>query len=486
MRNRKKSLEKEENKDLNTKKELFFSISYILTLVILAVLNLLTYKLNILPKKYMFAFLGLSVLLALILGVLNIFRKKIFAKIMYYLILIPTFVFSLVGLKGIHSANKVFDGLSNAKMVTSKYYLVTDKENISFSKESKENVGVLNINENFLKAFDKLKEETKYEKKEYTNLNEMTSDLISSKLNIILLSEGEYNFIISTFPNLKDKLKIIHEFTLEEKVEEVKEDLGKKKDKNGSFILYIAGIDTRSGQNVNSLTDVNILATINPNTHEILLTNIPRDTYVQLKGTTGLKDKLTHAGIYGIDMSIGTIENLLGVDIDNFVRINFGGVIKAIDLIGGVNVYNDTAFTRGGVYYGTGNIYLDGKNALVFSRERKQLPNGDFDRGRNQQKIISAVIQKMTTDPKIIAKIDDIILAMSSEIYTNISVDTMKEYARKQINEMPKWQIKTNDLKLTGSYGRNYSMPNQEVYIGIVNEDSLKEIREEIEEVLYK
>lgn len=473
---------KKEKKDKSKKRKHIFSISYLIVLIMLAVLSFFVYNLKILPNKYLGIFFGVIALIALILGVLNLKREKKASKIFYYILLIPTILVSLVGFKGIYSTNKVFNAFKNSKVITNKYYLVTNKEDIKFSTESTEEVGVIKINENANKAFEKLKETTKYNRKDFNNINELVNNLIEGKINIILLSEGEYDFVIEQFPILKNKLRFIYEFTLEEKVEQ-KEN---KRDKNGAFIVYIAGIDTRSGLNINSLTDVNILATVNPNTHEILLTNIPRDTYVNLRGTTGLKDKLTHAGVYGVDKSVGTIEDLFDIEIDNFIRINFSGVIKAIDLIGGVTVFNDKPFYRDGVNFKYGNIHLNGKSALIFSRERKQLAHGDFDRGKNQQKIISAAIQKISTTPSILARLDNIIAAMGKEIYTNITVDFMKEYAKKQIDEMPKWKITSNALEVTGSHGRTYSMPNRNLYIGIINEASLEKTKNEINEVLFK
>lgn len=481
--NKKSRLEKkEEIKEKNNKKLSTFSIGYVIIVTILAILTFLVAKINILPNKYLTLFIVITVVFCIILGALNIKRDKKIAKIFYYILLIPTILISIIGLKGLYSAYKVFDSFNKSSFVSKKFYLVTDEESLEYNNNSEEEVGVIGLNKSTSIAFDKFKEENKYIKKEYKNIIELTNKLISNDLHLLFLSEGEYNLIIETVPNIKEKLRIIHEFILEEKIEE-KEEPKKEKD-NGAFVIYIAGIDTRSGVNVDSTTDVNIICTVNPKTNQVLLTNIPRDTYVQLKDTTGLKDKLTHAGSYGINMSKGTLEDLLDIKIDNFVRINFEGVVNAINYINGVTIFNDRAFNVGNDYFGYGNIYLDGRRALIFSRERHKMLHGDFDRGKNQQKIIAAVIEKISTNPTLLTKIDNIMLGLSNEIYTDIPVDMVKEYAKNQLDKMPKWNIKSNALEVKGANAPTYSIPNQELYVGIVNEESLNKIKNEINNVL--
>lgn len=460
------------------------SISMIIYIIISVFIGYLIYKINILPAKYLVAsFVGL-IFSNIILLTLNLKRKNRVANVFYYIFLLIFIGGIGFGAYGIKKFNNIFKEISKKDRIVNEYYLITTDKNLEYSEEKEEEVGYFKFSSNNILAFHELSKKTKYKKKEYSNLEKMIGNILNIELKISLLSRGEYDFLVDTIPNFKEKTKIIHKFNVETKVKNDPE-----KDLKAPFILYIAGIDTRSGKNVNSLTDVNILATINPKTHDILLTNIPRDTYVRLHGTNenDLKDKLTHAGIYGIDMSKNTIEDLLNIKINNFIRINFEGFSKAIDLIGGITINNLQAFKNGLYYFPKGQINLNGDKALHFSRERKQLAEGDYDRGRNQQKIVAAVLEKIQNNPALLTKADNIILEISKYLYTDISEEMIKYYLKEQINNMPKWNIYFDDLKVTESFGPTYSIPNNKnQYISIIDEKSLEKVKNKINKVLNK
>jgi len=160
------------------------------------------------------------------------------------------------------------------------------------------------------------------------------------------------------------------------------------------FVVYLSGVDNRGELTEKARSDVNILAVVNPSTKRVALVNTPRDYYVDLAGTNS-KDKLTHAGLYGVETSMATLGNLYGVNVDQYLRINFAGFISIIDAVGGVDVYSDQAFTSVGSpgYYdpttfAEGWNHLDGKSALAFARERHAFASGDIQRGINQMKVI--------------------------------------------------------------------------------------------------
>lgn len=213
--------------------------------------------------------------------------------------------------------------------------------------------------------------------------------------------------------------------------------------------------------------------TINPNTNEVLLTSIPRDTYVQLSGTTGVKDKLTHAGIYGIDMSKRTIEEFLNIKIDYYVRVNFDSVVAIVDEIGGIELYNDIAFTRGTRYYAAGMIHLNGQDALTYARERKLMPEGDVTRGRHQQKVIEAIINKINNNRELLLNYENIMNKLSMFFQTNMETDVFQFYVKKQLDKMPNWNINSISVECTGSNGQTYSMPGWNLYIAIPNDASV-------------
>ena len=229
--------------------------------------------------------------------------------------------------------------------------------------------------------------------------------LISGDAKAIVLNSVFENIIEAEYPDYASKIKKIYTKKL------TKDVAAPKVSKNQSFNIYISGIDTYGPISSVSRSDVNILMTVNQDTKKILLTTTPRDSYVPIAdGGNNQKDKLTHAGIYGVDSSIHTLENLYGVDINYYVRLNFTSFLKLIDLLGGVDVYNDQDFTslHGQYHFPVGNVHLDSEKALGFVRERYSLADGDRDRGRNQQKVIVAIIQKLTST-EALKNYDDIV-----------------------------------------------------------------------------
>jgi LCP family protein required for cell wall assembly len=160
--------------------------------------------------------------------------------------------------------------------------------------------------------------------------------------------------------------------------------------------VYISGMDTWGHISVASRSDVNILAAVNPQTKQILLVSTPRDYYVPLSISGGAKDKLTHAGIYGIDVSEDTMEMLYDVDIDYYFKLNFSGFEGLIDAMGGITVWSDYDFTVDPIkHYVVGENQLTGLEALAFARERHAFAGGDRQRGTNQMNVIQSVIDKM-------------------------------------------------------------------------------------------
>lgn len=159
------------------------------------------------------------------------------------------------------------------------------------------------------------------------------------------------------------------------------------------FTVYISGIDSRMGLYTVSRSDVNIIATINPITRQMLLVSTPRDYFIPLSISNGARDKLTHAGIYGVQVSMDTLAMLYDTQIDYYFRIDFNGFENIIDNLGGINVYSDYEFTSK-YHYMKGKNYLNGEQALSFARERYSFPDGDRQRGKNQMAVIRGVIQK--------------------------------------------------------------------------------------------
>ena len=260
---------------------------------------------------------------------------------------------------------------------------------------------------------------------------------------------------------------------------------------NNPFAVYISGSDSRGKLSDTARSDVNIVAVVNPKTNKILLVSIPRDYYVQLHGTTGVKDKLTHAGIYGVDMSKNTISDLLDTNIDYYLKVGFDTVTDLVDVIGGIDVYSDQVLNLKGrnnkkcdFYIGTNSV--DGACALAFARERKSYTSGDRHRGENQQEIITAIIEKISSNPSILVKYKDILKALDSSFETNMSYEDITTLIKEELTSLTKWEVESISLDGTGSSEPTYSMGSQKLYVMIPDETTVNNAKEKINEYLQK
>lgn len=216
------------------------------------------------------------------------------------------------------------------------------------------------------------------------------------------------------------------------------------------FNIYITGIDTYGTISTVSRSDVNMIATVNPKTHQVLLTSIPRDYYVPQPCQGGQTDKLTHTGIFGVDCTVETVENYFGIDINYYVRVNFSSVENIVDALGGINVDSPIAFDALGYSFSAGTNSLNGKEALAFSRERYSLGGGDRDRGKNQMRVITGIINKAIS-PSIITNYTSILDAVSGSFQTNMSNSEMTSLIKMQINDMSGWDIEQIAVNGTGN-----------------------------------
>ena len=256
------------------------------------------------------------------------------------------------------------------------------------------------------------------------------------------------------------------------------------------FVVYLSGVDNRGELTEPARSDANILAVVNPVTKQAALINTPRDYYVDLAGTES-KDKLTHAGLYGVETSMATLGNLYGVDVDHYIRINFAGFISIIDAIGGVDVYSDQAFTSVGSpgYYdpttfAEGWNHLDGKSALAFARERHAFKTGDIQRGINQMKVIDAMANKLKS-PTLLMSFSKLMDAAADCFVTSFSQEQISALVRMQLGDLASWDIQS--YTVTGSGAKSskcYSAKGQSLYVMKPDENSVNEAKALIAAVL--
>lgn len=305
--------------------------------------------------------------------------------------------------------------------------------------------------------------------------------LLAGDTKAIILNSVFENIIESEYPDYASKIKKIYTKALTKTVETPKDVKG------DSFNVYISGIDTYGPISSVSRSDVNIIMTVNRETKKILLTTTPRDSYVPIAdGGNNQKDKLTHAGIYGVDASIHTLENLYGIDLNYYARLNFTSFLKLIDLLGGVDVHNDQDFTslHGKFHFPVGNVHLDSEQALGFVRERYSLADGDRDRGRNQQKVIVAIIQKLTST-EALKNYSDIIQGLQDSLQTNMPIETMMDLVNAQLESGGSYKVNSQDLKGTGRMGLpSYAMPDSNLYMMEIDDSSLAAAKSAIQDVM--
>lgn len=458
---------KKKNKKISSKtKKLIYIISSILFFVFCFISLLLTiniFKLNMLPFKVTFLIFFIGIVCISVLGVLC-FNKKIKWKIK-----IVSDVILIILSLGLFFANHYIDRtISFFKTITDNnyeienYYVLTLKDS-NLSNESDildKKIGfVSNLGTNE-EALEILKSKVAFESIKIKSIFDLGNSLLDKNVDAILIASYHKNILDEQIENFDSKVKIIYQFTIkkETKVESTSVDVTKN-----SFNIFLSGIDTYGEIDSTARSDVNMIVTINPITKQVLLTSVPRDYYVELSCYKA-KDKLTHAGIYGIDCSIGTIENLLDIDINYYVRVNFSSLINLVDVLGGINVYSEYTFNTYGYQFNKGYNYVNGEYALAFSRARYNFIDGDRQRVKNQQAVITAIANKAMS-PTILNKYTDILEALKNSFQTNMSMSEIQNLVKFQIDKMPKWQIASISLNGSDSENYTYSYGSQLLYV---------------------
>jgi LCP family protein required for cell wall assembly len=292
----------------------------------------------------------------------------------------------------------------------------------------------------------------------------------------MILDNSMRDALIEQEPSFESETRII--FTVEKS--SIKEDIVKRiKTSKQPFIIFISGIDIAGPITNRSRSDVNILMVINPVTHKVLTISIPRDTYVNLGCQTGAMDKLTHAGNFGINCTVKTIEKLIGIDINYYIRVNFSSVLNVINVIGDIQVYSQYAFTHGIHHFTAGMNTLNAEETLAFSRERYSFASGDIQRGLNQQEVIKGMINKLVL-PSSLLRFDSIVNATSKSIETNLSVSDFSALIKKQIENNKPWEITISNLSGTGDMMPTYSMGKRLLYVMHPDPESLNKIKNDI------
>ncbi len=337
----------------------------------------------------------------------------------------------------------------------------------------------------------------------YANVFEMVDALYAGEVDAIILNTAYLSLMeeVEPYMDIYEKTKLVYEYIIHEpptesaptepsqtETSQPTEPTDTQPEEKGmpSFILYLAGSDSRAATlQSKGRNDVNILAVVNPNTKQILLINTPRDYYVANPAGNGGLDKLTHCGNKGMSNSMTALEDLYGIEITYYARINFVGFETLVDAVGGVTIYSELAFTTTHGKYAVqkGENTFNGKQALCYARERYSLPNGDKDRGKNQMKLIKAILEKMTAGT-LLTRYSQILDSMKSTFTTSIPPETITEFVKMQMENMASWNIQSYAVTGTGATRETWSMPGWKLSVCIPDLDSVEKANDLITRVM--
>jgi LCP family protein required for cell wall assembly len=483
----------------------FTRILSVIALIVLVLLVIFLKKLNVLPSKYFYLIVCVLSVLELIF-LFFAFNKRTRVGLLIVLDILFVLIVGLEGY-GAYKLNETYHFIDVGFKVeeTVDYYYVLANKDSSYEKLSDiENKVLYYYNDE--EDIDKLKQSVNKKVNVIMDKVDDYSELLGliekDKEKVIIISESSYETINdneeakvptpsnNTETEKVEKYKIIDKIELVKKIEkeETREDITSK-----PFIVYLSGIDTRSGKMPSkSLSDVNMFIVVNPTTRKILMVSVPRDYYVQLHGKTGLKDKLTHAGMNGgVKLSKATMEDLLGVEADFYVRVNFNAVIKLVDAVfpNGITINNDqkygfTCWTDRSCYFKPGNNTVKGKCALAFARERHAYAEGDRHRGENQQQVIQLLVNKLSSSKSLLTNYDRILNALEGSFDTNLSTNNITSFIQFQLDDMRGWEFETTNLDGSNSMAKTYSFPKQDLYVMIPNQKTVTTAKEKIQEYL--
>ena len=455
-----------------------------IAMALITIITLCLFKfIDILSGEYFIVLCILLILIDVGLSLLILTRKGVKRRavgsvlsIIYIIFLILAIIYEL---NTIGFLKKI--GFTDYKTENYSVLVLKDSDYEKIEDLDGESIGSLEFNTDGLeKAKEKIEKEITPEFITTDNITTLKDDFLAEEYAGMLIEDSMLSMVNESDGEFSESYRVIYEFSVDVETEDIAEEVNITEE---SFNIFISGIDTYGSISSVARSDVNMVITVNPNTHKILITSIPRDYYVTLAGKNA-KDKLTHAGIYGIETSVGTIENLLDIKINYYVKVNFTSLLDIVEALGGVNVYSEYSFTsKDGYYYQKGYNNVDGKKALSFVRERGAFTEGDRVRVKNQAAMIEALINKAIS-PSIIVKYTSLLNALDGSFVTNIPTKDITDFIKKQIDEMPEWEFENISLDGSNGYDYTYSYGGTKLYVMIPDNETVINATNKINEVL--
>lgn len=459
-------------------------IQFILSVIL--VVNVLFF--DLLPTTYVMI---LALVLLILLGITLLSQMlskgkgipgKLYCIVMCMVLVAGSFLIS----KGYNA----FEGITGKNTKTSAIVVAVRANDpaatIQEAKDYQFAVQYANSEAQILTTISRIEEEigAKIEQVEYGSTIEEAHALLNGEVDAMIYNSSQDSILEEQIEGFQDQIRVIHTSKIVVEIENEAPAV----EMTEPFAVYLSGIDVYGDISQESRSDVNIIAVVNPTSHQVLLVTTPRDYYVPIPGVSGgQRDKLTHAGNYGVDVSMATLEELYDVEIPFYGRVNFTSMINIVDALGGLEVYSDQEFDTSkdseySMHVKEGINYFDGKEALAFCRERHNIPDGDNARGRHQQAVITAIIKKMMS-PAMLRGAVDIIDSVSEGINTNFSTEQIQSLIKTQLRSNPAWNIYSVAAEGTGERKTCYSSGNLSLYVTIPDQTSVTNIKNLIDRV---
>lgn len=440
---------------------------------------------GMIPMKYL-AVIGavLLILLAVSFGLQFVKNKAYIGGIVISIIVcIPT-IFALFWLLKTDNAMRKVGG---ATYKTDNMIVVVKKEDAAVKLKDAENYRfgkqIVSDRDNTDLMIQKINDTVGREINvtDYATVQELGQALLNGEVEAAIYNQAFEGILDELIEGYADQVKILYQYGIDTKIEGDSSDQIKNQD---TFSLYISGIDVSGPITMTSRSDVNIIVTVNTKTKQILLTTTPRDYYVPIPDISGgQRDKLTHAGIYGVDASMSTLESIYGIDISYYAKVNFTSLIKIVDILGGVDVNSEYAFSAGGYTFNEGLNHLNGAAALAFSRERHSFAAGDNQRGRNQEAVLTAMLRKAMS-PAILKNANQLLTEVSDSVETNMTSEEMAELIQMQLNDGAEWNIVSTNAIGQGGKEACFSSGSQLLYVMWPDEASVASIKQKMQQVI--
>lgn len=465
----------------------FFNVIALIAVIVMLVFCIYLFRLDMLPFKYLsILYLVIGFIYLILLGLTLPRRIKYRIKticLVLFVLFSLTFAF---GIKYVDKTIEFMDVINNELSQKEEYHVSVLKNSIieSGSELNNKKVGLYTMSDETKdKIMEIINKELSYEFVSYTDVILMFEDLSEKKIDAVIVNSSLETLLETDLDYLNLELKNVYSLMVPISEES---DIVKIVDvTNTPFNVYIAGGDAYGSINKVTNTDVNMIVSVDPVKRKILLTSIPRDYYVLLpsKGDDAY-DKLTHAGYYGIGESVKAVEKLLDIEINYYAKVNFSTIEGIIDAIGGVDVYVEKGFTTSnGVYtFKKGINHMNGAKALRFARERKVFSSGDVQRVKNQQKVFSAILSKVTSSTALITGYSDILDSVKKNFSTNLDTKSINRLVKMQLNDMRGWSIESQNLVGTGASKKTFTFPKMNLYVMERNEESVTNASTKIKE----